>query len=611
MKTPEDELIQGATNTSTNKPFSKILEASASRRALVKGGLTAAAFGFIGPALRAQTPNPIVETRLGLTDFTPLNRVDAKGPWPKISEDYQFDVLVPWGEPLDETEPEFNYPIDPDDQVYQIGNGHDGMWFFPDPDPALANEQGILAINHEFASNAVVIGKGTPENLSDVRASQHTHGVSIVGIRKVDDKWQTYKIGSSRRIHVNTPVRFSGPAEDHELLQTENGNPPLGTVNNCGSGATPWGTYLTCEENFHGYFGATHDPEVWSPSELQSNYGFSENGFGYGWHLFDKRFDLSNPGYRNEENRFGWVVEIDPFDGDDVPVKRTALGRFRHEAACVVIGQNRRTVVYMGDDSQFQYIYKFVSDGDEALLRALGASPLDTGTLYAARFDDDNTGEWLPLSLENDKLSGEFNSLAEIMIDTRRAAELAEATPMDRPEWSSIGPDGYVYFACTNNSSRTAVTKANPEAPNRDGHIIRFRDAEHHTGLTFDWDVFLIASDTHGTEESFSDPDCIYIDPDGRLFILTDGTQQAGMNNQLLVADTVSKEVKRLFSGVTGDEMTGFTMTPNRRTLFVNLQHVGNGSLGNSDFPRLDDPPVVPRDATVVITRKDGGIIGS
>ena len=182
---------------------------------------------------------------------------------------------------------------------------------------------------------------------------------------------------------------------------------------------------------------------------------------------------------------------------------------------------------------------------------------------------------------------------------------------MDRPEWSSIGPDGYVYFACTNNSWRTAVTKANPEAPNRDGHIIRFRDAEHHTGLTFDWDVFLIASDTHGTEESFSDPDCIYIDPDGRLFILTDGTQQAGMNNQLLVADTVSKEVKRLFSGVTGDEMTGFTMTPNRRTLFVNLQHVGNGSLGNSDFPRLDDPPVVPRDATVVITRKDGGIIGS
>lgn len=600
------------TNQKNNRTFGEILEVVATRRNIMKGSLATAALGFVGSCAKAQIPNPIRGQVEGLTDFTALSREEATGPWPKIAPEYEFDVLVPWGEPLDETEPEFRYPMNADDQVYQVGIGHDGMWYFPDPDSSLANQQGILAINHEFGGNETVFGKEQPQSLSDVRLSQHAHGVTIVGIERVRGKWQTRRVGSSRRIHVNSPVRFSGPAADHELLQTENGNPPLGTVNNCGSGPTPWGTYLTCEENFHGYFGTTGG-QNWTPNESQDRYGFSNDGFGYGWHRFDKRFDLTNEGYRNEENRFGWVVEIDPFDADQVPVKRTALGRFRHEGAATVVGQDRRVVVYMGDDTGFEYIYKYVSAGDEVVVRSLGASPLDRGTLYVARFNDDNTGEWLPLTPDNPDVATKYTTQAEILIHTRLAAEAAGGTPMDRPEWCTVAGDGYVYCACTNNSARSSlqVNAANPRGPNSDGHIIRFRDSNHHTGLDFEWDIFMFASDTHGTEESFSDPDCIYADPDGRLFILTDGGQRDGMNNQLLVADTVSKEVKRLFSGVTGDEVTGFTMTPDRRTLFINLQHVGNGDLNATDFPRLDDPPLVPRDATVVITKKDGGIIGS
>ena len=196
------------------------------------------------------------------------------------------------------------------------------------------------------------------------------------------------------------------------------------------------------------------------------------------------------------------------------------------------------------------------------------------------------------------------------MTFARLAADELGATPMDRPEWTAVGPDGRVYCACTNNDARTSTNNANPQAPNPDGHIIRWVDDDMHVGSTFEWDIFKLASSTHGTEESFSDPDSIYVDPDGRLFIGTDGGQQEGMNNQLLVADTVSGTVQRLFAGVTGDEVTGITMTPNRRTMFVNLQHVGGGNINQTNFPRMGDHRV-PRDATIVITRRDGGIVGS
>ena len=263
-----------------------------------------------------------------------------------------------------------------------------------------------------------------------------------------------------RRIHVNTPVTFSGPAAGHPLLATANGNPPLGTVNNCAYGVTPWGTYLTCEENFHGYFGT--DDAAWTPDETETRYGMSNGGFGYYWHRFDKRFDLADPDYKNEANRFGWVVEIDPFDPNQTPVKRTALGRRKNEGAVNFVAPDGRVVVYIGDDERWEYVYKFVSAEDWRTMRANGESPLDRGTLYAARFDDDATpgdkrgvGEWLELSLNNPVLAVEFADMGELLVNTRKAADIVGATPMDRPEWITVAPDGQVYCSLTNNSRRT------------------------------------------------------------------------------------------------------------------------------------------------------------
>ena len=610
MREVIDHSDDGSVNPTSNRTMQDIVRVAASRRKVVQGGMSLAA-GFMASKSAVGQRAPIIPYTPGLIDFTPLTRAEASGSLPTISSDYQFEVLIPWGDPVLPDGPAFSYPASAENQIRQIGIGHDGLWFFPDEDdPEAGNSKGILCVNHEFGSNSHVLGKDDPESLADVRCSQHAHGVSVVGVQREEGTWKVYDAGSARRIHVNTAVTFSGPAAGSEFLQTTFGNSPQGTLNNCGCGFTPWGTYLTCEENFQGYFGATNGRLNWEATEAQTRYGFSTNGFGYGWHLFDKRFDLAYGGYRNEENRFGWVVEIDPYNAGNPPVKRTALGRFKHESVAVVVGKDRRVVAYMGDDQQFDYIYKFVSSEDHVKLRHEGKSPFDHGTLYVARFNDNFRGEWLELSMENSALSSSFSSQAEIVTFARLAADEVGATQMDRPEWTTAGPDGTIYCACTNNSSRTVSDAANPQAPNADGHIIQWVDDDMHVGTTFGWDIFKLASDTHGTEESFSSPDSIYVDPDGRLFIGTDGGQQDDMNNQLLVADTVSGTVKRLFAGVFDDEVTGITMTPNRRTMFVNLQHVGGGNISRTNFPGLGDHRV-PRDATIVITRKDGGIIGS
>lgn len=612
-----DDMIS---NKSDNRLFDEVLQANLERRKVLKGGLALAAGSFfIGPGsaiggFRSSNGSTDLNRKNSLLSFTPVPLADGGGPWPSISEDYEYDVLIPWGEPLEPGGPEYQYPPSAKDQAQQIGIGHDGMWFFPIRHKKFGrggNRHGLLVVNHEFGRNRHVLGKSTPESLEEVRASQHAHGVSVVEIKKRKGKWKTVKSDKARRIHVNTPVAFSGPVAGHDLLKTPNGNVPLGTVNNCANGYTPWGTYLTCEENFNGYFGAANHNETWISTEEQDRYGFSENGFSYGWHTFDRRFDLSDPDFRNEENRFGWIVEIDPYDPNHTPVKRTALGRFKHEGIALTVGQGGRVVGYMGDDQRFDYIYKFVSDGNYKSMLARGMSPLDHGRLYVAKFNDDNTGEWLELTIDNPVLAARFADQAEILTYPRIAADRLGATPMDRPEWTTVAPNGDVYCTLTNNSRRTEPDTANPMAPNSDGHIIKWRDADHHVGTTFVWDIFLIAEETHGTEQSYSDPDGIWADPDGRLFIQTDGGQKDGLNNQMLVVDPLTGDMRRLFTGVTSDEITGIAVTPDRRTMFINMQHPGNGDPVRTNFPAPLDGVTVPRDCTIVITRKDGGIIGS
>ncbi len=606
-----------SSNPSNNRPFFDVLNANISRRQVLKGGLAAAVTSFFAaPAISVAAGRSGWNSQAGtaLIGFTPVPNAEGGGAWPSIAEEYQFDVLIPWGEPLEPNGPAYQYPPNAADQAKQIGIGHDGMWFFPLAMGKFnrgANDHGMLAINHEFGTNQHVLGKALPESLEDVRVSQHAHGVSCVEIKKIDGKWQTVVSDRARRIHVNTPVAFSGPVAGHALLETRAGNIPLGTVNNCANGHTPWGTYLTCEENFNGYFGATNANETWTPNEAHARYGFSDGGAGYSWHRFDARFDLSNSDYHNEENRFGWIVEIDPMDANQMPVKRTALGRFKHEGIALTEGRGGRVVGYMGDDQRFDYIYKFVSEGNWRSMFDAGKHPLDHGKLYVARFNDDNSGEWLELTIDNPALAARFADQAEVLTFARLAADILGATPMDRPEWTTVAPNGDVYCTLTNNSRRTEPNAANPMAPNADGHIIKWRDADQHVGTTFEWEIFLVAKDTHGSEDSYSDPDGLWADPDGRLFIQTDGGQKDGLNNQMLVADTKTGELRRLFTGVAGDEITGITVTPDRRTMFINTQHPGNGDPRLTNFPAPLDGVTVPRDCTIVITRKDGGIIGS
>lgn len=626
MTKSRHEHDEGMSNPSDNQPFTLVLEKAIERRKVIVGGLTLATGFFAQSALAGAKDSRSWKGSKGsqkcLIEFKPVLLADGNGPVPAISADYQYEVLIPWGTPLEPGGPEFQYPPKAQDQAKQVGIGHDGMAFFPIDgqldvqyskrgDWRHGNHHGLLAINHEYGGNTHILGKSAPESLDDVRTSQHAHGVSVVEIKKSRHSWSTVASEKARRIHVNTPVSFSGPAAGHPLLQTPNGNVPLGTVNNCASGATPWGTYLTCEENFNGYFGASNNETTWAASEMQARYGFSTGGFGYGWHLFDRRFDLSDPDYKNEDNRFGWVVEIDPYDATQMPVKRTSLGRFKHEGATTVIGKGGRAVVYMGDDERFDYIYKFVSADNYKFMLANQQSPLDHGDLYVARFNDDGSGDWLKLSMDNPALAEKFADQAEILVYARAAADMVGATPMDRPEWTTVAPNGDVYCTLTNNSRRTEANGANPLAPNPDGHIIRWHDSDQHVGTKFTWDIFLIAQETHGTEASFASPDGLWADPDGRLFIQTDGGQKDGLNNQLLVADTATGELRRLLTGVTDDEITGITVTPDRRTLFVNLQHPGNGDPNLTNFPAPQDGVTVPRDCTLVITRKDGGIVGS
>ena len=623
-------------NPSGNQHFAEILQSHVSRRKVLSGSL-AVGLGMFLPGLAGaekittatnnrQFRNPL---RSRLIDFEAVTIENGGGQMPAISEHYQYQVIIPWGTPLEPQGPLTKIPPQSaDDQASQVGIGHDGMVFFPFPDERETrreNRHGLLAINHEFGRNSHVLGKNTPENLDEVRISQHAHGVSIIELQENASHWSTVNSRYARRIHANTPVIFSGPAAESDLLKTVQANRPKGTVNNCSGGATPWGTYLTCEENFNGYFAAGSGN--WQSSAQQKRYGFTANGFGYGWEKFDRRFDLSAPEFKNEENRFGWVMEIDPFDAAARPVKRTALGRFKHEGAATVVGKHGRVVIYMGDDQAGEYIYRFVSSLPYKKALKKGLSPLDDGILYVARFNADGSGEWLALSIDNPILSKHFQNQAEILIYTRMAADLVGATPMDRPEWTAVAPDGQVYCTLTNNRQRGDNGKfqfdaANPgeteefdqngrSKGNASGHIIRWQDSDNHTGTSFKWEIFLIAKNTQGSEDVFSAPDGLYADPDGRLFIETDGGQKNGLNNQLLVADTLTKEVRRLFTGVPGDEITGITMTPDRRTLFINCQHPGKGNPKISNFPAPPDGKTIPRDCTLVITRKDGGIIGS
>lgn len=666
----DDSVENISTNPTDSPSFRDVASKNISRRNVVSGSLATAAAGYLAPATGHTFGwwHPKPHKKKSLIDFEPLATATvqaADNSLPTISPDWEYDVLIPWGTPINPGYGIAEYTGDPgtrptwQEQEQMIGIGHDGMWLFPSNLPyvlryearkgrelpaksrrkILSNRSGMLCVNHEYGTNPHLLGKAMPESLDDVKLSQAAHGVSVVKIaRDWRGNWDIEPSYKNRRIHVNTEVEFSGPVANSPCLGNAANNVYAGTANNCGSGPTPWGTYLTCEENFNGYFGSTAaDGSIGGFDPVQdqayARYGFGAGGFGYGWHLFDDRFDLSNPDYVNESNRFGWIVEIDPFDPHAKPVKRTALGRFKHEGAAVKELKDGRVAVYMGDDQAGDYCYKFESKYPWRKAIRRGNSPLDEGKLYVARFleggnakDGKGLGEWIELTPENPAIAAAgLTTIDKVMVYARLAADAVGATPMDRPEWSTIGTKGQIYWTMTNNGSRSEAIEPCPIASNSDGHIIETDDI---STTKFKWSLFILARNTRrpdappmdggaavlpgfeyaapddGGANVFTDPDAAYADPWGRLYIGTDGGQPDGLEDQLLVFDTNTGEYKRILCGVVDDEITGLAATPDHQTLFTNIQHPGNGSPANTSFPAAKDSVTVPRDATLVLRRK-------
>jgi len=630
--------------------FDEIVASRVSRRAVMGGGLAAAAAFLVGSPLRgvagaatgssaaatgsAATPRP--GNLLGFSAISP-----STGDEVVVPVGYSARPFLPWGTPILGGYPAYVPGTPPlvaggntaADQAAQMGSDHDGMHYFPLERGPRGSEHGLLVVNHEAVQESYLhTGTTTAPTRAQytadmVRKSQNAHGVSVVEIARIPGGgWELVRGRYNRRITANTPMTFSGPAAGHRLVRTAadpGGRTPLGTVNNCAHGFTPWGTYLTCEENFNGYFRV--DAGAYDAEHASLNTEYGVGGDRNNWTTHDERFVVT-PENPNEPNRFGWVVEVDPFDPTSTPVKRTALGRFKHEGAYVCTGHGGRAVVYMGDDQVNEYVYKFVSSTNATSLRARGRSPLDEGVLYVAKFNDDGTGQWLPLVQGEDPLTAAngFADQGDVLVKARLAANALGATPMDRPEWTAVDPTtGLVYVTLTNNTDAgKVINAANPRKPNPWGHIVRWKEAGgDHTATSFTWDLFVLSGPGDGVDgstidadDAFGSPDGLWVDPDGRVWIQTDGRQPGSANNQMLVADPAAldaegrPELRRFLTGVIGSECTGVIATPDQHTMFMNIQHPGEN--GGSTWPP-DDGLSTPRSATTVVTKDNGGVIGS
>lgn len=646
-------------NQSPNPHISELI-GGLKRRQVLGGGIALGALGFLGAGLPAQTQanelKPLakkvleaIQRRRRQLPFraVAVTRADTIS----VPAGYRAIPFIPWGTPLCGRYPAFleDGSNSAQDQAEQIGMNHDGMHFFPidgSRGQGKRSDHGLLVLNHEYIEpgllhpNGPSVSNGRRTSAEEVRKEINAHGVSVVEVRRgPQGQWDVQPSARNRRITGATPMRIAGPASGHALMRTRyspDGQAARGTLNNCANGVTPWGTYLTCEENWAGYF-SSRDTDL--PREL-SRYGVRDAS-RYGWESVEgdefARFDLTRSGsdaledYRNEANQLGWIVEIDPFDPRAVPVKRTALGRFAHEGMVFApVRAGKPVVCYSGDDSQNEYIYKFVSKG--RYIPGLSSGRLlDEGRLYVARFEAGNRGRWLALDLADEHFRNacraagvHFADQGEVLINTRLAADVAGATKMDRPEWGAVNPDtGDVYFTLTNNTARTQPDPANPRAANPYGHIIRWREASNdYSGSQFVWDIFLLSGPEGdgkapkgkplSAENIHASPDGLWFDKDGYLWIQTDmsGSQLASGpfgNNQMLVCDPRSGQTRRFLVGPVGAEVTGITATPDMRTLFVNIQHPGEGSSASnllSTWP--DGPGKRPRSATVIITREDG-----
>ena len=637
----------------TITPLSDLIDARLSRRSALKGLFAAGVATVAAPAALAATRT---------TDPSSLPFAQAPHTiemFHQVAPGHRADVLIRWGDKVLSDAAAFDpFNLSADAQEKQFGYNNDFVAFLPLPRGSKNSTHGLLAVNHEYTNPELMFAGLTALNAASKMTREQAdveisaHGLSIVEIRKGANGWEPVESGRlNRRISARTtPMLVAGPAAGHARMKTKadpSGRHVIGTINNCSGGVTPWGTVLTAEENFNMYFGG--DPENTPEAANHKRLGIKGKS-RYAWSRFHERFDIEKE--PNEPNRFGWVVEIDPYDPKSTPIKRTTLGRFKHEAATCVVAPDGRVVVYSGDDEAFEYIYRFVTAKKfNPTNLAANRDLLDEGTLSVAKFDDSGTLRWLPLVFGQGPLTpaNGFHSQADVLIDTRRAADLLGATPMDRPEDVETNPvNGRVYVMLTNNNTRKPeqISKLHPRATNLYGHIIELlppgtegsdgaRGALH-TADTFRWEVLLLAGnpakpehgakyhpDTEKLGNWLAAPDNCCFDNRGRLWITTDqGSSQRknGIPDGVYACDVngAGRGLTKFFYACPRDaEMCGPAFTPDNKTLFVAIQHPGedkdstfdNPSTRWPDFDFRNNTP--PRPSVVAITREDGGVIGS
>jgi hypothetical protein len=641
----KDEDDMNPSNTSSGATFQDIATIRFSRRAALKGLLATSALTAVGAAIVPLREAQAAAGPSTLTFSEIPHGYDAEF---HVAEGYDAQILLRWGDKVLADAPEFTAgKLTAEGQAKQFGYNCDFIGYLPLPAGSDNSENGLLFINHEytvphlmfpgFADDKAAL-EGTTADTTAIELE--AHGGSVVEVKKEGGAWKVVD-GSkyNRRITMNTEMDVGGPAAGHERLKTSadpSGKKVLGMINNCAGGWTPWGTILTGEENFHQYFGG--DPSGTAEAANHKRYGLKGEP-SYPWGKFVDRFDVTKD--PNEPNRFGWIVEVNPYEPDQPPVKRTALGRFKHEGAQAVVSADGRVVAYTGDDERFEYVYKYVSNGTfDPAAGFANSSLLDDGVLHVAKFSDDGNVEWLPLVHGQGDLTeaNGFKSQADVLIEARRAADLLKATKMDRPEDIEVDPkNGKVYVVLTKNDKRKAdqVDAVNARAENKWGHIVELTppakdNKPDHAATKFAWDIFLQAGDPkdaaqgakYGGEVSesgwFACPDNVAFDPKGRIWISTDGFPDFGIHDGVWAADTdgAGRAITKHFVGCPrGAELCGPVFTPDGQTLFVSVQHPGEEDESNFDNPTTRWPDfadgVPPRPSVVAIVKKGGGEIGT
>ena len=672
-----DACSHPAPNESANEYFRDVASRALSRRVML-GGLAAAAATVVVGAEVAGAPGASAAPAAGRgwghgkgLAFGAIAPQAAATDAFVVPEGYEWSPIIRWGDPILPGGRAFDITRQtPEQQAKQFGYNVDYLDILPaDPGDVRPRgktkrgRRGLLVSNHEY-TNAGIMFDDSYDAATRRAIERAAWGLSVVEVTRDREgtPWTYSRLSRfNRRITVDTEFHVDGPAAGSYLMRTvedPTGTRVRGTLNNCAGGTTPWGTVVSGEENYNANF------RVSGKDPRDARYGLQNKATSYGWELDDPRFDGNNPGYEYENHRFGWIVEVDPYEPDEAPVKHTALGRFKHEGANVILSKRGHAVAYMGDDERFDYVYKFVSaermrPGNSRWARRHNKTLLSSGDLYVARFTGDSpaseidgsgavpsdggfdgTGEWIAL-VKDGESQVDGMTLEEVLVFTRLAADAVGATKMDRPEDVEPHPlTGRVYVACTNNSDRgkegkEGATEPNPRNSNRDGHVVEIiEDGGDQTATTFTWNLLLVAGDPSVNDSTYfsgfpadkvspiSCPDNLAFDADGNLWISTDGQPSTIQKCDGLFKVTLDGprrgNVEQFLSVPRDAETCGPVIDSRDAMVYVNVQHPGeDGTFAaqNSFFPDyLDEGERAPagawrgpRPSTIQVYREGAG----